>query len=202
MSIDSLPDDLLLRALAPLPLLRRLRASTVCRRFKRLLYTPALRASLRRAHMLPQGESLAPGGAPLASPNGRVHFAFQTDGNAALCCATVGAPGAPGADGTAVRALRTDAYNFAPDRLALLAVAGALVAFDVHGRARWCSSPHNATEAGFAPPLRLVVRDAGDAAILDADDAEVWVAVPERRPARPGMDDDAAGLRLTVWTCR
>jgi hypothetical protein len=193
-SIDSLSDDLLLRALAPLPLLRRLRASAACRRFKRLLYTPALRASLRRAHMLLQGASLAPGGA-LTSPDDRFRFTFQTDANVVLYYAPQRHRGGPGA-GPAVWALQTVRgwFNYPPGRLELQR-DGRLVAYEEDieqwfGAERWASSDVGAApvSAGFAPPFRLVVRDVGDAAILDADDREAWVAVPERRP---WLDDDA-----------
>jgi hypothetical protein len=195
MSIDSLPDDLLLRALAPLPLLRRLRASAACRRFKRLLYMPALRASLHRAHTLPQGESLAPGGA-LTSPDGRFRLVFKREGNVVLSHAAGGH--APGVDGAAVWALGVHSA-FAPGRLALPVRrgppgAGQLVAFDNLGHARWASWPN---PARFAPPFRLVVRDEGDVAVLDADDAEVWVAPPTSGPPR-GMDF----AQLMLWTVR
>jgi hypothetical protein len=193
-TIDSLPDELLLRCFAPLPLLRRLAAAAACARFARLLHTPALRSALRRAHMLPQGESLFPGRA-LTSPDDRFRFIYQTDANVVLYYAPARHRGGHGA-GPAVWALQTvgGEFMYSPGRLALLAPAadltgGQLVAFDARGAARWASNETGAGDAEerFAPPFRLVVRDVGDVAILDAEDAEVWVAVPERRP---WLDED------------
>ncbi len=95
--------------------------------------------------------------------------------------------------GPAVWALQTvgGQFGYTPGRLALLAgdaAGGALVAFDSRGAPRWSTAaPHPHDAGGCAPPFRLVVRDVGDVAILDANDAEVWVAVPERRP---WLDED------------
>ncbi len=176
--VDALPDELLSLLLHALPLVRRLRACLVSRRFKRLLYTPALRAAFSRAHMLPAGSALEPGSF-ITSPDGRFSFVFQNDANVVLYYA--GGGHAPGVRGQPVWAMQTvgGIYGYAPDRLEMHA-DGNLAAYglDDDHNARWQSG----TGGRGAPPYRLVARDCGDVAILDADDAEVWTAVPENRP--------------------
>ncbi len=138
VSILSLPDELLLRCLAPLPPpLRRLHAAAVCRRFKRLLYTPALRAALLRAHMLPQGASLAPGES-LTSPDGRFRFTLEARG-ASIALYYSPQRHARGADETRIWTLSFICWPRAV-RLLLHALAGALYAFNPFGDPRWSSS--------------------------------------------------------------
>jgi hypothetical protein len=161
----------------------------VCHRFERLLYTPALRAALHRAHMLPQGASLAPGES-LTSPDGRFRFVYQTDAKVVLYYAPSGH--VRGVDGTFVWTLPFVGahYGYTPGRLALLGgVAGGrrLVAFDNKRGAEQWTLHLDFGSARFAPPYRLVVRDVGDVAILDADDAEVWAT--QCRSDAPGWSD-------------
>ena len=63
--IYTLPDELLSRVLVALPVLSRFRLCAVSRRFKRLLFTPALREELRAAvdpiHVLLSGHTLDAG---------------------------------------------------------------------------------------------------------------------------------------------
>jgi hypothetical protein len=183
--LQALPEDLLLRALAPLPLLHRLRAAASCSRLKRLLYTPALRAATRPAHLMTHAQPLGEGNA-LTSPDGRFRFTFQEDANVVLYYAAHGH--VRGVDGAPVWALQSvgGVFGYTPGRLALTR-EGRLVACEPRGAVRWASAPDAAAPAGTVGPYRLVVRNEGDVAILDAEDRLVWVAVPERRP---WLDDD------------
>ncbi len=167
---------MLIPLLETLPLVHRLRACLVSRRFKQLLFTPALHAALSRAHTLPAGSALRPGRF-ITSPDGRFRFIYQTDANVVLYFAAAGH--IAGEDGTPIWAMQTvgGAFNYEPGQLAMQA-DGRLVARDSDDDLRWASG----VAAHGAPPYRLVVRDCGDVVIVDADDAEVWTAVPENRP--------------------
>ncbi len=81
--MDALPDELLSLLFHALPVVRRLRACLVSRRFKRLLFTPALHAALSRAHTLPAGSALQPRSF-ITSPDGRFRFIFQNEANVVL----------------------------------------------------------------------------------------------------------------------
>jgi hypothetical protein len=181
-----LPDDLLLRCVAPLPLRHRLRAAASCARLQRLIYTPALRAATRPAHLLTHAGQVCENEA-LTSPDGRFRFTFQEDANVVLYYAPSGH--VAGADGTPIWALQSVGGQFGHYIAGRLHLTrdGRLVARDSRAQERWASRPEGALAGatagvGFATPFRLVVRDVGDVAILDAEDAEVWVTVPDRRP--------------------
>ena len=75
-SIYMLPDELLSRALHALPLVSRVRASAVSRRFRRMLSTEALRAAVDPAHVLLSSRSLTPGQG-ISSPNERLVLTYQ-----------------------------------------------------------------------------------------------------------------------------
>ena len=166
----------------PLPLRHRLRAATTCTRLKRLLYTPALRAATRPDHQMLSGGFLRPGGA-LTSPDGRFRFILQHDTDLALLYY---APhrNVDTARGTPVWTMQTvrGGYGYVAWRLSLTD-DGLLAMHDLYRIPRWTSRGANVPPpAGYVGPYRLVVRNEGDAAIMDAEDTVVWMAVPERRP--------------------
>lgn len=176
-SLEALPDELLTRTLRMLPLVSRLRASAVSRRFKRLLYTPELRAAFDPAHVLPNRRSLARRHS-LRSPDGRFLLVYQHDANLVFHFCREGQLPLP------IWAMQTvDAayWLHAAGQLTMRndGVA-ALNARYWHQRPTYWES---ARPAHHAPPYRLAMRNEGDFAVIDADDAVVWAAVPAPLPA-------------------
>ena len=178
--ISSLPDELLTRVLLALPVVSRLRCCAVSRRFKQLLHTPALCAELRAAvdpaHVLLSGRTLGCG-QDKTSPDGRFVLVYQTDANFVLYY-----------DRSApqrlhlqpVWALQTVGchifYTHRAGRLEL-SRAGQVCVLNDRGHCYWqAPAPHG------QPPYRLVVRNQGDFAVVDANDVAVWAAVPQVRP--------------------
>jgi hypothetical protein len=176
--IYTLPDELLLsRILLALPLLSRLRCCAVSRRFKRLLFTPALRDELRialdPAHVLLSGRFRATDES-VWSPDCRFLLSYQGDANLVLYYYRTMAH-----DGHPVWALQTVAcpyQHYAPGRLGL-SRDGVVSVLDRCGHRYW-QSP----KPGGTPPYRLVVRNEGDFAVLDCNDDVVWAAVVHARP--------------------
>ena len=95
-SIDALPDELLSRVLHPLPLVSRMRACAVSRRFKRLLATPALRAELRPAFVLFGGGRSLRARSGISTADGRFLLLYHDDANLVLYFCRPGAvPASP-----------------------------------------------------------------------------------------------------------
>ena len=174
-SIYVLPDDLLSRVLHALPLVARVRCCAVSRRFRRLVDTDALRAALDPAHALVSGRPLA-AGRSVNSPDGRYTLYYQHDANLVLYLRRP-------VDGTLLRplwALQTVHVPYgqnAPGQLTLRR-DGVVKVRNSRGETYWASP----RPAGSAAPCRLVVRDQGDFAVVDANDAVVWVSAVEARP--------------------
>ena len=180
-SLDALPDELLSRVLHPLPLVSRMRACAVSRRFKRLLATPALCAELHPAFVLLGGmRSLGVRGA-IGSADGRFLLLYQEDANLVLYFCRPGRVPASRTDCIQpVWALQTVGAPYHLHRAGRLELRanGVIVARDIHDLTYWTSL----TDAAAVPPCRLVVRNDGDCVVLDANDAIVWAAVPDARP--------------------
>ena len=83
LSLDGLPDEMLSRLLHMLPLVSKMRACAVNRRFARLLRTPALRAALDPAFVLLGGQVLGID-CGISSPDRRFRLQYQADANVVL----------------------------------------------------------------------------------------------------------------------
>jgi hypothetical protein len=173
-SVYILPDELLSRALHKLPLVSKARACAVSRRFKRLLWTPALRAALDPTRMLLSERSLLPG-CSIDSPDGRLTLIYQHDANFVLYWRRDG-----GQNLQPIWALQTVnvLYNRNTAGRVTLRRDGVLAVRNSRGETYW-ETPWS--PAGTAP-YRLVVRNEGDFVLLDADDAVVWAAAVAVRP--------------------
>jgi hypothetical protein len=180
---DALPDELLARVLCVLPLVHRLRACAVARRFRRLAHTPALRAALNASHhILPGGAALRPR-EWRSSPDGHFRLYYQEDANLVLYYSATAA----GPHALPVWALQSvvGLFGFHLAGAARLSADGELRTTAPGGPAHtvWQAGAGAAARGATpAPPYRLAVRNEGDFVILDADDAVVWAALPDRRP--------------------
>lgn len=175
-SVYILPDELLSRALHKLPLVSKARACAVSRRFKRLLWTPALRAALDPTRMLLSDRSLLPG-CSIDSPDGRMALVYQTDANFVLYWRRGDNDLQP------TWALQTVSVLYDRNTAGRVTLRrdGVLAVRNARGETYW-ETPWN--PAGTAP-YRLVVQNEGDIVILDADDAVVWAAAVAVRPTAP-----------------
>jgi hypothetical protein len=172
-SFDVLPDELLSRALHKLPLVSKARACAVSRRFKRLLWTPALRAALDPTRMLLSERALLPG-CSIDSPDGRMTLIYQNDANFVLYWRRENENLQPT---WALQEVNVNYGRNTPGRVTLRR-DGVLAVRNARGETYW-ETPWS--PAGTAP-YRLVVRNEGDFVILDADDAVVWAAAVAVRP--------------------
>ena len=177
--IYTLPDELLLsRILLALPVISRFRCCAVSRRFKTLLFTPALREELHAAvdpmHVLLSGRSLTPD-LRLRSPDRRFFLVYQGDANLVLYYDF----DASGIHFVPVWALQTVGCPYARYRAHCLELSrdGVVAVVNYFNQRYWQSPAPNGQ-----PPYRLVVRNQGDFAVLDCNDAVVWAAVPPARP--------------------
>lgn len=177
--ISSLPDELLTRVLLALPVVSRLRCCAVSRRFKQLLHTPALCAELRAAvdpaHVLLSGRTLPMNGR-LSSPDGRLVLIYQSDANLVLYTRNAQGPPDSLLPIWAMQTVRVAYYNHLAGVLTLRH-DGVVEVRGRYGTTYW-ASPHL---TACVAPYRLVVRNEGDFAVVDANDAVVWAATVEVR---------------------
>ena len=178
--IYTLPDELLLsRILLALPVISRFRCCAVSRRFKTLLFTPALRNELHAAvdpmHVLLSGRTLTAEGL-IFSPDYRFMLAYQGDANLVLYYSS---RAQAGGHHVPVWALQTVECPYARYRAHCLELSrdGVVAVVNLSNQRYWQSPAPNGQ-----PPYRLVVRNQGDFAVLDCNDAVVWAAVPPARP--------------------
>lgn len=170
-SIYVLPDELLSRVLRTLPPVSRLRACAVSRRFRLLIDRDALCAALNPARMLVSGRALEPGDS-INSPDGRFTLMYQHDANFVLYYFTL--------EGyQPVWALQTVHVPYDQNRAGRVTLRseGVVAVRNAREETYW-SSPR----PGGSAPYRLVVRNEGDFAIIDANDAVVWAATVAARP--------------------
>lgn len=195
-----LPDELWARVLLALPPVHRLRACAVCRRFKRLSWTLALRSCFDRRHVLPPGIRLATPGPVctiLTSPDRLTRLACGVVGGMEVFSNVVGIVLLRSAMATnagahqvsriwrkellelLARDVRSASIKLFPSGL-LVFQCGPEVRPKQTWRLIW-QPPSGALARHITPPCRLVVRNSGDVAILDADDTKILVAPPREQ---------------------
>jgi len=188
LSLDGLPDEMLSRLLHMLPLVSKMRACAVNRRFARLLRTPALRAALDPAFVLLGGQVLGID-CGISSPDRRFRLQYQADANVVLYfCSRDMEPHEVADVGQRVWALPTNVHGKCAKHLKMWR-EGVMDVRSMHGNPYW-----SAVGVAAMEPCRLVVRDKGDFVMLDADDRVVWRCIPEQRLGPDGVlvpvDDD------------